>query len=46
VSTLAPIFAIARDRNRYRETPFRRATTQVVIVGALMRAAGILTGSG
>lgn len=40
------LWAIAWIQNRYMETPFLRATLQVVLGGALVLAAGILIGSG
>ncbi len=40
------LWAIAWIQNRYMETPFFRATFQVVLGGALVLAAGILIGSG
>ncbi|XDA98549.1 iron exporter MbfA [Sulfitobacter sp. LCG007] len=40
------LWAIAWIQNRYMETPFFRATLQVVFGGALVLAAGILIGSG
>ena len=40
------LWAIAWIQSRYMETPFFRATLQVVIGGALVLAAGILIGSG
>jgi rubrerythrin len=40
------LWAIAWIQNRYMETPFFRATLQVVLGGALVLAAGILIGSG
>jgi len=39
------LWAIAWIQNRYMETPFWRATMQVVLGGALVFAAGILIGS-
>lgn len=39
------LWAIAWIQNRYMETPFWRATLQVVLGGALVFAAGILIGS-
>jgi rubrerythrin len=39
------LWAIAWVQNRYMETPFWRATLQVVVGGALVFAAGILIGS-
>jgi rubrerythrin len=38
------LWAIVWIQNRYMETPFLRATTQVVLGGALVLAAGILIG--
>lgn len=40
------LWAIAWIQRRYMETPFFRATFQVVLGGALVLAAGILIGSG
>ncbi len=40
------LWAIAWIQNRYMDTPFLRATLQVVLGGALVLAAGILIGSG
>lgn len=40
------LWAIAWIQNRFMETPFFRATLQVVLGGALVLAAGILIGSG
>ncbi|KUJ82415.1 rubrerythrin family protein [Ruegeria marisrubri] len=40
------LWAIAWIQNRYMETPFFRATFQVVLGGAMVLAAGILIGSG
>ncbi|WP_306115799.1 MULTISPECIES: iron exporter MbfA [unclassified Roseovarius] len=40
------LWAIAWIQNRYMETPFFRATLQVVFGGALVLAAGIVIGSG
>ena len=40
------LWAIAYIQNRFMQTPFFRATLQVVIGGALVLAAGILIGSG
>lgn len=40
------LWAIAWIQNKYMETPFFRATLQVVIGGALVLAAGVLIGSG
>jgi hypothetical protein len=37
--------AIVRVQSRYMETPFFRATFQVVLGGALVLAAGILSGT-
>ena len=39
------LWAIAWIQNRYMETPFLRATFQVVLGGALVFAAGVLIGS-
>ncbi|MFP4044514.1 MAG: iron exporter MbfA [Rhodosalinus sp.] len=40
------LWAIAWLQNRYMDTPFLRATFQVVLGGALVLAAGVLIGSG
>jgi erythrin-vacuolar iron transport family protein len=40
------LWAIAWIQNRYMDTPFLRATLQVVLGGALVFAAGVLIGSG
>ena len=40
------LWAIAWIQNKYMQTPFFRATLQVVLGGALVLAAGILIGSG
>lgn len=40
------LWAIAWLQNRYMDTPFFRATLQVVLGGALVFAAGVLIGSG
>ncbi len=40
------LWAIAWIQNRFMQTPFFRATLQVVLGGALVLAAGILIGSG
>ena len=40
------LWAIVWIQNRYMETPFFRATFQVVLGGALVFAAGVLIGSG
>jgi rubrerythrin len=40
------LWAIAWIQNRYMDTPFFRATFQVVLGGALVFAAGVLIGSG
>jgi VIT1/CCC1 family predicted Fe2+/Mn2+ transporter len=40
------LWAIAWIQNRYMDTPFWRATLQVVVGGGLVLAAGILIGSG
>lgn len=40
------LWAIAWIQNRFMETPFFRATFQVVLGGALVFAAGVLIGSG
>lgn len=40
------LWAIAWIQNRYMQTPFLRATFQVVLGGALVLAAGVLIGSG
>lgn len=46
VVVFCELWAIAWIQNRYMETPFFRATLQVVIGGALVLAAGVLIGSG
>lgn len=43
---LIELWAIVWIQNRFMETPFFRATLQVVLGGALVLAAGILIGSG
>ena len=40
------LWAIAWIQNRYMDTPFLRASFQVVLGGALVFAAGVLIGSG
>ncbi|NCZ66462.1 MAG: rubrerythrin family protein, partial [Rhodobacteraceae bacterium] len=40
------LWAIVWIQNRYMQTPFLRATFQVVLGGALVFAAGALIGSG
>ncbi|HHS93791.1 MAG TPA: rubrerythrin family protein, partial [Rhodobacterales bacterium] len=40
------LWAIVWIQMRYRQTPFSRATFQVVLGGALVFAAGVLIGSG
>jgi len=40
------LWAIAWIQNKYMDTPFWRATLQVVVGGALVFAAGVLIGSG
>ncbi|MGA9254084.1 MAG: VIT1/CCC1 transporter family protein, partial [Roseobacter sp.] len=40
------LWAIAWIQNKYMDTPFLRATMQVVMGGALVFAAGVLIGSG
>lgn len=40
------LWAIAWIQNRYMDTPFWRATLQVVVGGALVFAAGVVIGSG
>jgi VIT1/CCC1 family predicted Fe2+/Mn2+ transporter len=40
------LWAIVWIQNRYMETPFLRATFQVVLGGALVFAAGVLIGGG
>ena len=45
VVVFVELWAIAWVQNRYMETPFWRATLQVVVGGALVFAAGILIGS-
>mgnify|MGYP006291880945 CR=1 FL=1 len=39
------LWTIVWIRNRSMQTPFRRATTQIVLGGAMVFAAGILIGS-
>ncbi|HEU4986220.1 MAG TPA: VIT1/CCC1 transporter family protein, partial [Rhizobiaceae bacterium] len=39
------LWAIAFIQNRYMETPFMRATFQVVLGGALVFGAGVLIGN-
>lgn len=46
VIVFCELWAIAYIQNRYMETPFLRAITQVVIGGALVFAAGALIGGG
>ena len=46
VVVLIELWAIAWIQNRYMETPFFRATLQIVLGGALVLAAGILIGNG
>ena len=46
VVVFVELWAIAWIQNKYMETPFFRATFQVVLGGALVLAAGILIGSG
>ncbi|MEP1355639.1 MAG: iron exporter MbfA [Tateyamaria sp.] len=50
VTAIAVVFvelwAIAWIQNKYMDTPFWRATLQVVVGGALVFAAGVLIGSG
>ena len=46
VVVFVELWAIAWIQNRYMETPFFRATFQVVLGGALVLAAGVLIGSG
>ncbi len=46
VIVFCELWAIAWIQNRYMETPFLRATFQVVIGGALVFAAGVLIGGG
>ncbi|PQO24853.1 rubrerythrin family protein [Rhodobacteraceae bacterium WD3A24] len=43
---IVELWAIVWIQNRYMQTPFMRATVQVVIGGALVLAAGILIGGG
>ena len=40
------LWAIAWIQNKYMDTPFWRATLQVVVGGALVFATGVLIGSG
>jgi len=40
------LWAIVWIQNRFMETPFFRATLQVVLGGALVLAAGVLIGGG
>jgi VIT1/CCC1 family predicted Fe2+/Mn2+ transporter len=40
------LWAIAWIQNRWMQTPFWRATLQVVVGGALVLAVGVLIGSG
>ncbi|MDE0208502.1 MAG: rubrerythrin family protein [Boseongicola sp.] len=46
IVVLVELWAIVWIQNRFMETPFFRATLQVVLGGALVLAAGILIGSG
>ncbi len=46
VIVFVELWAIAYIQNRYMETPFLRAVTQVVLGGSLVLAAGILIGNG
>ncbi|SEL46098.1 Rubrerythrin [Roseovarius azorensis] len=46
VVVFVELWAIVWIQNRYMETPFFRATFQVVLGGALVFAAGVLIGSG
>jgi VIT1/CCC1 family predicted Fe2+/Mn2+ transporter len=46
VVVFVELWAIAWIQNRYMNTPFWRATLQVVVGGALVFAAGALIGSG
>lgn len=46
VVVFVELWAIAWIQNKYMETPFFRATFQVVLGGALVLAAGIVIGSG
>jgi rubrerythrin len=46
VVVFVELWAIAWIQNKYMETPFLRATFQVVVGGALVFAAGALIGSG
>ena len=46
VVVFVELWAIAWIQNRYMDTPFLRATFQVVLGGALVFAAGVLIGSG
>ncbi len=46
VVVFVELWAIVWIQNRYMETPFLRATLQVVVGGALVFAAGVLIGGG
>ncbi|MBO3758662.1 iron exporter MbfA [Ciceribacter sp. L1K22] len=46
VVVFVELWAIAFIQNRYMETPFWRATMQVVLGGSLVLAAGVLIGQG
>ncbi|MBV7380381.1 iron exporter MbfA [Maritimibacter dapengensis] len=46
IIVVVELFAIVWIQNRYMETPFMRATLQVVVGGALVFAAGVLIGGG
>ncbi len=46
VVVFVELWAIAWIQNRYMDTPFWRATLQVVVGGGLVLAAGVLIGSG
>lgn len=46
VIVFVELWAIAWIQNRFMETPFLRATVQVVLGGALVFAAGVLIGAG
>lgn len=46
VVVFVELWAIAWIQNRYMQTPFARATFQVVLGGALVFAAGVLIGGG
>jgi hypothetical protein len=46
VVVFVELWAIAWIQNRYMDTPFLRATFQVVVGGALVFAAGAIIGGG